>query len=216
MASAAIVHDRFTHHFSGAAVSKWKKAIGPSGSVYSASNRLFTMKTDAPTEQGTTFEPGVDPTGALEMLKSVDMFHGPENIVKYFRRTTDDSTGKYLQSYPGSFRVGDLVEMQASFVAIMTSQDQVKVTSRLHALTLLDTSFTKVSPVRTKQRSKLNVKQAAQKKRASFQANTSLLQKQVRRKIGYDYEEEEQPESRKRTNLGSPRGGYGLGDLDMV
>ncbi|KAJ7661403.1 hypothetical protein DFH06DRAFT_949846, partial [Mycena polygramma] len=142
MANAGTVHDRFAQHFSGATVSKWVPVLGPIGSVYSASNRLFTMKADAPTEQGTDFEPGVDPTGALENLRTSDMFHGPENVVKYFRKETDEETG-YLSSYPGAFRVGDLVEMQVSFVAIMTSQNQVKVTSRLHALTLLDASFTK-------------------------------------------------------------------------
>ncbi|KAJ7642479.1 hypothetical protein DFH06DRAFT_1334347 [Mycena polygramma] len=147
MANAKTVHDRFAQHFSGTAVAKWTPVLGPTGSVYSASNRLFTMKADAPTEQGTDFEPGVDPTGALESLRTSDLFHGPENVVKYFRKALDQETGrnKYLPSYPGAFRVGDLVEMQVSFVAIMTSQNQVKVTSRLHALTLLDASFTKAS-----------------------------------------------------------------------
>ncbi|KAJ7169023.1 hypothetical protein C8R46DRAFT_1034145 [Mycena filopes] len=160
-----------------AAVSPWIPISGPIGTIFSANNRLFTLKVDAPTEQGTEFQPGVDPVGILERLKTRDMFHGPDNIVKYFKLVVDEETKetKYAAAVPGTFRVGDLVEMQASFVAIMTAQNQIKVTTRLHALTLLETSFTK----------------AADKKRATFQAKSITFQKQVRRKIGYFYEESE-------------------------
>ncbi|KAJ7019556.1 hypothetical protein C8F04DRAFT_1188795 [Mycena alexandri] len=178
----------FAQYFCGTPVSKWQVEVGPIGSVFSANNRLFTLKTDAPTEQGTEFEPGVDPVGILERFKTADMFHSPENVVKYFRVVSDPEQGeiKYLQSFPGAFRVGDVVEMQASFVAIMTSQGQIKVTSRLHALTLLDTGFTYVN----------GPTYEADKKRMAFQSKTMVLQKQVKRKIGYVYEEEEPPRKR--------------------
>ncbi|KAJ7709296.1 hypothetical protein B0H16DRAFT_1481016 [Mycena metata] len=179
MTSATVVHDRFAQYFCGTPVSKWQPEVSPIGTVFSASNRLFTFKTDAPTEQGREFEPGVDPVGILERFKTADIFHAPENVVKYFRTVSDQERGetKHLQSFPGAFRVGDLVEMQASFVAIMTTQGQIKVTTRLHALTLLDTSFT----------------YEADKKRMTFQSRTAVIQKQVKRKIGYLHEMGEHP-----------------------
>lgn len=91
--SAAVVHERFAQYFCGTPVTKWEKDIGPIGSIFSANNRIFTLKTDAPTEQGRDFEPGVDPIGTLERLKSADMFHGPDNVVKYFRMVSDAETG---------------------------------------------------------------------------------------------------------------------------
>lgn len=45
---------------------------------------------------------------------------------------------------PGSFKTGDIVEIQLSFVGIATGQGDIKVTSRLQAVTVLDNSFTKV------------------------------------------------------------------------
>ncbi|KAJ7733481.1 hypothetical protein B0H16DRAFT_1732293 [Mycena metata] len=147
MVTATTIHERFAQHFCGSSLASWVPLIGPMGSVFPANNRLFTLKSDAPSEQNTDFEEGVDPVGIIERLKTADMIHAPENVVKYFRLAISDQTSdvEYLPSFPGAFHVGDLVEIQASFVAIMTGQSQIKVTTRLNALTLLDNSFTKAS-----------------------------------------------------------------------
>ncbi|KAJ7024536.1 hypothetical protein C8F04DRAFT_1270230 [Mycena alexandri] len=192
MANTSIIHDNFAQHFGGGTpVFPWIPATGPTGTIFSANNRLFTLKIDSPTEQSTEFEPGVDPVGMLERLKTRDLFHGPENIVKYFKMSVDDDSGeiKYLPTVPGTFKVGDLVEMQGSFVAIMTTQNQIKVTTRLHALTALDNSLTK----------------AADKGRAAFQAKVVLNQKQVRRKIGYFYEDSEEGQASKKQHTGDDK-----------
>ncbi|KAJ7720719.1 hypothetical protein B0H16DRAFT_1335950, partial [Mycena metata] len=146
MVTATAVHERFAQHFCGSSIASWSPVTGQMGSVFPANNRLFTLKSDAPLEQNTEFEEGVDPVGIISRLKPADMIHAPENIVKYFRLAinTETSDVEYIPSFPGAFRVGDIVEMQASFVAIMASQNQVKITTRLNALTLLDNSFTKV------------------------------------------------------------------------
>jgi hypothetical protein len=170
MRRAELGHERFRQHFCGAAVTTWKANQSAIGQTLSASNRLFTLKSDAPMEQDTSFQDGVDPMGDLEKLKSDKLFHGQENIVRYFTRAKDPKSGwgsqpvkeqphldpretsetVYDQTFPGCFQIGDIVELQASFVAIMTHQRKIKVTCRLHTVVLLDHSFTKASAVECK------------------------------------------------------------------
>jgi hypothetical protein len=158
------INQRFAEHFSTTNVVDLVRPQTSFGLAFSSSNRFFTLKTDAPTEQDNTFSDGVDPVGVLEKMKTRDLIHAPENIVKYFKcfPNTDDayeldllcrtrliscmcsSKVRYEETIPGAFKVGDLVEIQVSFVGVFTAQNEVKVTSRLQAVTLLDASFTKV------------------------------------------------------------------------
>jgi hypothetical protein len=86
-------YERFRQHFCGAAVTSWKAKQSPLGQTLSASNRLFTLKSDAPMEQDTAFQDGVDPMGDLEKLKSDKLFHSQDNIVRYFTRAKDPKSG---------------------------------------------------------------------------------------------------------------------------
>lgn len=162
MTRLEVAQDVFAQHFCGLPITRLTTPIGRTGRVLGASNRLFTLKVDSPTEQGTEFQPGMDPLGSLERLKSEDLIHGPENIVRYYKRATDKESGSVLTSleicsgkhfysgtsydasFPGIFRPGDVAEMHASLIAIQTGDKKIKVTCRLHAVTLLDNSFTKV------------------------------------------------------------------------
>lgn len=60
------------------------------GKAFSASNRIFTLKSDAPTEQDNQFHIGVDPMRYLSRLKGGLLIHAPDNIVSYFKRVSDD------------------------------------------------------------------------------------------------------------------------------
>ncbi|KAJ7044253.1 hypothetical protein C8F04DRAFT_942368 [Mycena alexandri] len=144
MTRLEVAQDVFAQHFCGLPITRLTTPIGRTGRVLGASNRLFTLKVDSPTEQGTEFQPGMDPLGSLERLKSEDLIHGPENIVRYYKRSTDKDGTSYDTSFPGIFRPGDVAEMHASLIAIQTGDKKIKVTCRLHAVTLLDNSFTKV------------------------------------------------------------------------
>ncbi|KAJ7715764.1 hypothetical protein B0H16DRAFT_1741720 [Mycena metata] len=125
--------DKLTQHFSGQTVRKISTANGRFGRPIASSNRIFTLRADSPTDQGTDFEPGLDPLGTLEKLTTREVFHGPDNVVKYYRRAKNpkDGSNVYDSGFPGSFKIGDIVEMQA-----------------LHALTMLDDSFTKEAATR--------------------------------------------------------------------
>lgn len=86
-------NDRFSQHFCGVPISKLSAMRGKNGQSIGASNRLFTLKIDSPTEQGTEFQDGVDPLGELAKLQSDELIHGTDNIVRYFRRAKDPKTG---------------------------------------------------------------------------------------------------------------------------
>ncbi|KAJ7915334.1 hypothetical protein B0H13DRAFT_2324433 [Mycena leptocephala] len=172
------VNDRFAEHFSSVTVLRLARPKTSLGAALSASNRLFTHKTDAPTEQDNEFAEGVDPTGVLDRLKTRDLIHAPDNMVRYYKCVPDpnkESKVKYETTVPGIFKAGDIVEVQLSFVGIQTGHHEVKVTTRLQAVTLLDASFTKAATV------------------ARNLAKTDHKPQQaVRRKVGYFYEDEEE------------------------
>ncbi|KAJ7112265.1 hypothetical protein C8R44DRAFT_564804, partial [Mycena epipterygia] len=136
------VNEKFQDHFSGVSLVKLTQPFCAMGPSLSASNRLFTSKNDAPTEQDNEFRLGVDPIGALAKLKSYDLIHAPDNMVQYWKCVTDEETGvlNYDESVPGAFKAGDIVELQLSFVAVICGHSDIKVTAHLQAITLLDNS----------------------------------------------------------------------------
>ncbi|KAJ6459155.1 hypothetical protein C8R47DRAFT_1226694 [Mycena vitilis] len=174
------VNERFHEHFSSVTVVDLVRPASSLGPVIAASNRLFTIKTDAPTKQDTDFVDGLDPTGALEKLKHRELIHAPDNMVHYFRFVAvgaDSGKVKYEKTVPGTFKAGDIVEIQMSFVAIQAANSEIKVTARLQAVTLLDASFTKAATI-ARNRARIETKP----------------QQAVRRKIGYFHEDQEEPE----------------------
>ncbi|KAJ7036891.1 hypothetical protein C8F04DRAFT_1180916 [Mycena alexandri] len=127
MTRLEIAQDIFAQHFCGLPVIRLSTPIGRTGRVLGASNRLFTLKVDSPTEQGSEFQPGMDPLGALERLKTEELIHAPENIVRYYKRSADKERTSYDTSFPGIFRPGDVAEMHASLIAIQTGDKKIKV-----------------------------------------------------------------------------------------
>ncbi|KAJ7115113.1 hypothetical protein C8R43DRAFT_1138248 [Mycena crocata] len=175
MAKLEEINDRFEEHFCGQTVVKLTRPFSSVGPTFTASNRLFTSKNDAPTEQDNPFLFGVDPLGALAKAKGNDLIHAPENMVRYFKwQKPDESKGssKYIETVPGAFKSGDLVEMQISFVAILGKHKDIRITSRLQAITLLDNGFTRAATVARNAHKAIPV-----------------VQKAVRRKVGYMYDE---------------------------
>ncbi|KAJ7617677.1 hypothetical protein DFH06DRAFT_1145103 [Mycena polygramma] len=181
------IHQKFAQHIAGVPFSDLVTRDSPDGPYLSANNRIFTHRSDAPTEQDNLFEEGLDAVGRLAKLKGTDLIHAPENIVKYFRISTGTDGGHYVREVPGAFKVGDLVEIQLSFVAMM-SHKTVKVTNRLQALTLLDESFS---------RSAIDIRLSAIAVQPSVQVG-------IRRKIGYFKEDDEEVRVFKKKNTGTP------------
>ncbi|KAJ7660717.1 hypothetical protein DFH06DRAFT_1129777 [Mycena polygramma] len=177
------VHQRFAQHLSSATFNSLTEEEGPKGLIFAASNRLFTPRDQVPTEQDTEFQYGLDPLGTLTRRKTNDLLHTTANMVKYFKLLSgeNETNRRYVETVPGAFTPGDLVELQISFVTVTTMLKKIKVTTRLQAITLLNDKFTKESAVL----------------RAS--ATTRPLNNvAIRRKIGYFYEDEEDESKRMR------------------
>ncbi|KAJ7747473.1 hypothetical protein B0H16DRAFT_1461953 [Mycena metata] len=171
------VTDRFVEHLVGTKVADIPRPRSDIGGLLSASNRIFTSKDDAPNEQHNEFADGLDPMGVLARLKSPNLIHAPENIVQYFKRVVEDENSgkaKYISTVPGVFRVGDLVEIQLSFVAVQVSH-KVKITTSLQAVTLLDATFSKEAII---------ARRAAPKEEKRKPA--------IRRKVRYFYDDEDE------------------------
>ncbi|KAJ7656133.1 hypothetical protein DFH06DRAFT_1132611 [Mycena polygramma] len=186
------VHQRFAQHLSSAAFTPLTEEEGPTGLIFGASNRLFTPRDQVPTEQDTEFQYGLDPLGTLTRRKTNDLLHTTANMVKYFRLLAGDNEKKrrYVETVPGAFTAGDLVELQISFVTVTTMLKKIKVTTRLQAITLLSDKFTKKQI------------QDSAVLRASAMARP-LYNVAIRRKVGYFYEDEEDERMQKRQNMGA-------------
>ncbi|KAJ7603700.1 hypothetical protein DFH06DRAFT_1349992 [Mycena polygramma] len=112
-----------------------------------------------------------------------DLIHAPANMVKYFRLHTNknSSDSRYIDAVPGMYKPGDIIELQISFVAIMTGAKKIKVTNRLQAVTLISDRYSK----------------EAYAIRASAMSKP-LPSVAIRRKIGYFYEDDEEARAYKK------------------
>ncbi|KAJ7672315.1 hypothetical protein DFH06DRAFT_1124221 [Mycena polygramma] len=191
LAKIAVIHDLFSQQLAGVEMTPMGERGGGAADVVSASNRIFTLRADVPTEQDNDFQRGVDPVKLLAKMKTGELIHAPENIVTYFKRAQkeDNETYTYDEFVPGGFKVGDIVEMQLCFVAMASARNTVKVTMRLQALTLLDDQFTKAAT-------------AARKEAAGARPAPTAM----RRKVGYFREDEDDERRVKKSRSSSPGG----------
>ncbi|KAJ7615628.1 hypothetical protein DFH06DRAFT_1343596 [Mycena polygramma] len=189
----------FGDHLAGVEIINTTVNHSAMGDSLCASNRIFTYRQDLPTEQDNRFQDGVDPLGHLAKLKTDELIHAPENIVKYYARVYNDRQKEFVyETYvPGGFNTGDIVELQLSFVALTSGQSKVKLTSRLQALTLLDGRYSKEATM------------SRRKAMAMPVANPA-----VRRRVGYFKEDEEFERKHKRARVGSQEGGAEDNEMD--
>ncbi len=84
------IRELFAQHLVGVELLPVAERSSTTGNLFSASNRIFTLKSDSPTEQDNEFQTGVDPMRMLARMKNTDLIHAPDNIVKYFRRVAHE------------------------------------------------------------------------------------------------------------------------------
>ncbi|KAF8237673.1 hypothetical protein L208DRAFT_1246044, partial [Tricholoma matsutake] len=110
----------------------------------SASNRLFTPRSESPTDPIQDLGRDVDPQGKL--LKCTQLggqyFHSKDNKVNYWEWTTNQlGTYKYIPTSPTKIQVRDIIEVKLFFLAVPLRGSQFKMTVVLHDLTILDGKF---------------------------------------------------------------------------
>ena len=133
-------------------------------SALELSNRYFTPRKDIAEDNKLILSADIDPYGYLANAAGTTLCYTEENAVQYFERqgTTDDNykfsdlyrekkkyhsctfQRRYTLVKPVIFGVGDIVEVQASFMAVPLKQGKFKTTMVLRGITLIDGTFTQV------------------------------------------------------------------------
>ncbi len=99
---------------------------------------------------------------------------------------------------PVRFRIGDIVEVQATIVAIPVKGNKFKTIAQLRSLALIDGSFTEVSTKQNKQNhncSSVMQKAAMQRTKASIQS--AGRKPAIKRKVGYETTDDAITEARR-------------------
>ncbi|KAF9455479.1 hypothetical protein BDZ94DRAFT_1327548 [Collybia nuda] len=171
-----------------------------------AHSRYFTSEKEAKNLDAIPFSSLVDPTGVLGRMASRDFVHTIDNEVQYLIYTNRDGVSRYDPIDPAIFRTGDIVEIQFTVMAIpLRGIEQAKPLVILRALTLVDNSFSKEAYLK---RAKAAIKPVKE----------PTVTLKLRRKVGYDDEEQDVRQSRHAIaslNLEDAKGAQGKQDITM-
>ncbi|KAG6849836.1 hypothetical protein H0H93_004520 [Arthromyces matolae] len=112
---------------------------GTDRDTISAANRLLTPLRDAPTtEAHIPHDNYSDPDGALESLVCQGFKRTEDNIVNYIMKKRGyDGKYRYRKIKPQTFRKGDLVAIQVSFVVVPLRGGKARMNTVLRSITLL-------------------------------------------------------------------------------
>ena len=132
-------------------------------SALELSNCYFTPHKDMAEGSELVLSTDIDPYGYLAKAAGTTLCYTEENAVLYFERqgSNDDNykfsdsdhkeiydsctfQHRYTPVKPVIFGVGDIVEVQASFMAVPLKQGKFKTTMVLRGITLIDGTFTQV------------------------------------------------------------------------
>jgi len=132
-------------------------------SALELSNRYFTPCKDMAEGGELVLLADIDPYGYLAKVVGTALCYTEENAVLYFERQgSNDDDYKFSDSYhegnydsrtfrhrytpvkPVIFGVSDIVEVQASFMAVPLKQGKFKSVMVLRGITLVDGTFTQV------------------------------------------------------------------------
>ena len=171
IAAAQEIYGMFDCHFLDGTLELWFLSYLDDSKIecLDASNRYFTPSRDAPGVKSTPFHLGVDPQNVLANMMSGSsghsFIHMEDNQVQYYRSRRDADGERrygntaYRQTFvltydllfnrfekcePQMFRVGDVVEVQLSFVGVPLRDKRRKMLTVLRSMALLDGRFSMV------------------------------------------------------------------------
>ncbi|TFK73100.1 hypothetical protein BDN72DRAFT_762188, partial [Pluteus cervinus] len=141
-------YNKFRRYFPEKQLLPWfcPPCASSSGRTISFSNRYFTRRNEAPTLKAIPFSIPVDPKRILTNLVNGTIFHAEDNEVNYYERyKEEDNSLKHVPLFPQNFRIGDLVDVQFSFVAYSMRTEQYIMKPMLYSITLIDKKYSDVS-----------------------------------------------------------------------
>ncbi|TFK60848.1 hypothetical protein BDN72DRAFT_720845, partial [Pluteus cervinus] len=136
----ADVYDKFRRFFPENQLQPWSdmNCTLSEGRTLTFSNRFFTRRSEAPTLRPTPIPDEVDPKGLLKRLAMGPLFHSRDNEVQYYRRYKEDEVLVHDFVNPQSFRIGDIVDVQFSFVVYRMRTGHHIMKPMLFSLALAD------------------------------------------------------------------------------
>ncbi|RDB31017.1 hypothetical protein Hypma_000107 [Hypsizygus marmoreus] len=184
LASTVEIFGYFDRQFCEGKLQSWSASddLGDRRDLLEASNRYMTPRRDAKDGESIPFGEQVDPKNILKSMAGDDHVHTEDNEVLYFlRHTAVDGKIRHEKVGPQSFRVGDLVEIQISFVVVPLKGEQYKMMTVLRSIALIDGAY----------------QQAKHSAKPAERAPTIL-----KRKVRYDEPAEDDEEELRRSKKG--------------
>ncbi|KAF5366486.1 hypothetical protein D9615_005098 [Tricholomella constricta] len=149
LCSIGEIYGYFDRHFPQGALECWTATAsdGVGNDVLEASNRYMSPKNESQDDE-VPFGNLVDPKRVLEkMAQESRHIHTDDNEVMYFRRrTTEDGKTTHEKVGPQMFRIGDIIEIQVSFVVVPLKGDRYKMITVLRSIALINGAFSQKAP----------------------------------------------------------------------
>ncbi|TFK61187.1 hypothetical protein BDN72DRAFT_904311 [Pluteus cervinus] len=165
------------------------------GRTLTFSNRYFTRRQEAPTIRAIPFTYDVDPKRLLTQLVTGHLFHSSDNEVSYYTRYKDeDHQLVHDFTNPQTFRIGDIVDVQFSFVVYRMRTGEHIMKPMLFSIALVNGQFSDAYTQRMKM-------------------TTSSANPAVKRRTGYDTA---RPSKIRRTETVTPDGSGNVEELPTV
>ncbi|KAF7976047.1 hypothetical protein HWV62_7956 [Athelia sp. TMB] len=109
-------------------------------------NRLFVKQNKLGSHFPAAMDSSVNPYGTLQKVANGEYVHTDDCVVRYFKRDeNEDGSISYNKADSGSFKPGDIVEAQCSFIVIPTRKGDHTMKIILRALTMLNSEFSKAA-----------------------------------------------------------------------
>ncbi|KAF7977179.1 hypothetical protein HWV62_4623 [Athelia sp. TMB] len=158
-------------------IESWTPARYRCWQAIEVSNRYFVHQNSEGDMISVPLTADVDPDGVLAKAAGDDWVHAEDNRVGYFRCAEKNGKNKYTPIKPGEFKIGDLVEVQLSVIAVKrrVRGDVYSMKLVLRAITMLNDGYTRAARTSRMQQA------------ASVPTSPS---RGVKRTVGYMHDEE--------------------------
>ncbi|KAF8871877.1 hypothetical protein BD779DRAFT_1449286, partial [Infundibulicybe gibba] len=140
------IYEVFQREFPEGKLEEWDIPRFQGNAALPFSNRYLTPTRDAPNMVHIPFDASIDPHGYLESMVKHGYVRGEENVVEYYIQDVNGGNSRlsFSRAKPQVFRVGDLVDVQVSFVVVELRQQKFKMVPVLRTIALVDGNFTQV------------------------------------------------------------------------
>ncbi|KIM79399.1 hypothetical protein PILCRDRAFT_74520 [Piloderma croceum F 1598] len=140
------IHTAFGRHVPEGELESFRTDMFLDHPCVDIATRYYTSRREDPTGTAVPFSPDVDPNGTLQAMITDDHFHGVDNQVLYYTLIGQEGRKQHRRpTNPGSFRTGDIVEVQTTISIIQVKKDRFRMILNPHTLAMLDSGPSVVS-----------------------------------------------------------------------